>query len=165
MYEETTAVDGTTIVAGTELGLADDATNDARIGAELATRTGDVNEMAEEMMDDDCAWEVAKVESDPIDVASLESELSDETEDEDFGQATIFHLQVEAQVFTHVSVVAPVPVSHSSPTACVTMLSPHRTLVQFFVQFGPMPFLVDSSHSSPELTMPLPQSADVCARK
>lgn len=112
--------------------------------------------------DDDVA-DVDEATEDAINELAAEDTAADaETEEElcDAAHETIFHVHPPLQplpssshvgceqIFPHAAV-DPLPESHSSPTDCDTMPSPHRTVVHSNVQLGPMPLRPPSSHSSP----------------
>jgi len=111
----------------------------------------DRGEDADRMLDTDNAF-------DDADIAAPDAAADDAAHD------TIFHVQVSPQILPHDGcddMVEPLPASHSSPTDLLMMPSPHSTRVQFTVHVGPMPFRVDSSHSSPMFLTPFPHCEDV----
>lgn len=104
-------------------------------------------------------------DTDATDCNDDEDESIDDADDDDTHEMnTHLHVTTEhTRPHAEADDVESVTTSHSSPTACVTMPSPHRTFVHFDVQFGPVPFRVASSHSSPGFATPFPHNADeVC---
>lgn len=150
-----------------------------------AVTTEDFDETAGRADDAADGFDEAAIEADEIDgtEALLELDLAEDAGElpvdaalDDDVQATMLHVQPPTQSFpssSHVGCVqivphetsAPVPESHSSPVARVTMPSPHFTLVHRAVHVGPVPFFHTSSHSSPASMTPFPQSDDVCPRR
>lgn len=158
----------------------EDGRADGAATAEDFDETAGTDEMADDFND-------ATIEADEIDETDgtaelLKPELAEDANELpvdaalDAAQATMLHVQPPTQSFPsspHVGCVqivphetsAPVPESHSSPVARVTMPSPHFTLVHRAVHVGPVPFFHTSSHSSPASMTPFPQSDDVCPRR
>ncbi len=160
------ATDEATDDAPATVVTADDA------GTDETTGTGDADEAGDDA--DETAEDVDAGTEEAFDETAEDAEAGtvEDTEEpvpllaDDFDDAhdTIFHLHVVPQTLPHAEEAEDAddpPASHSSPTDCDTMPSPQRIFVQEAVQFGPTPFRVLSSHSSPVLMMPLPQFDDV----
>lgn len=161
--------DDTTTCEAADDGAFDDALADDGTGtvedATGADEEGDEDETAAGTTDEETDDVVETIDNEDACDESVPPDAEDEDDD---AHETIFHVHVSVQILPHDGcddAVEPVPVSHSSPTGCVTMPSPQRTFVHDCVQFGPLPFRDDSSHSSPSLRTPLPHCGKVCPRR